>query len=110
MARVRVGDADGVADADAVVVPVAELLPVAEPLPVAELLAVAEPAEADAVPVAPDVDPPGVQAANAAAAVAAPKNSPHERRLISVERSNSRPRSWLGWGSWGRCGEVFIDP
>jgi hypothetical protein len=27
-----------------------------------------------------------------------------------VERSNSRPRSWLGWGSWGGCGEVLMDP
>ena len=43
---------------------------------------------------------PGVQAARAAA-VPAPRNMPSERRLRSVERSNSRPRSWLGCGSCG---------
>jgi hypothetical protein len=95
MARVNVGDADGVADAEAAGVAVV----------VAELLA-----EADAVLLAGEVDPPGVHAARVAAAVPAPKNSPRERRLIRVERSNSRPRSWLGWGSWGGCGEVVMDP
>jgi len=92
MARVSVGDADGVADADDDGVAVAE----AEGVAVAELLAV------------PEVEP-GVQAASAAAAVPAPKNRPRERRLINVERSNSKPRSWLGWGSWGGCGEFVID-
>jgi hypothetical protein len=95
MARVSVGDAEGVADAEAVGVAVVAT----------ELLA-----NADDVPAAPGVDPPGVHAARAAAAVPVPKNSPRERRLISVERSNSRPRSWFGWGSWGGCGEVVMDP
>jgi hypothetical protein len=94
MARVSVGDADGVADADAEGVAVV----------VAELVAAA------VVLAAPEVDPPGVQATSAAVAVPAPKNMPSDRRLMSMERSNSRPRSWLGWGSWGGCGEVVIDP
>lgn len=93
MARVSVGDADGVADADVEGVAVV----------VAELVAAA------VVLAAPEVDPPGVQATSAAAAPA-PTNMPSDRRLISVERSNSRPRSWLGWGSRGGCGEVVMDP
>jgi hypothetical protein len=80
-----VGEAEGVPDAEAAGA-VVVLLAVADALVV--LLAVA-----------PAVDPPGVHAANAAAAVPAPRNNPSERRLMSVERSNSRPRSWLGCGS-----------
>jgi hypothetical protein len=88
------GDAEGVAETDAeeAAVVVAELLVVA--------VVVADPA----------AEPPGVQAASAAAAVPAPKKRPRERLLIKVERSNWRPRSWLGWGSCGGCGEVVIDP
>jgi hypothetical protein len=93
MARVSVGDAEGVADpvTDGAGVVVAELLAAAVVLAV------------------PEADPPGVQAASAAAAVPAPKKRPRERRLIRVERSNSRPRSWLGWGSRGSCVEVVMD-
>jgi hypothetical protein len=94
MARVSVGDAEA---AGAVVVLVAAL--------VTEL-----PEAAGAVLGAPEPEPPGVQAAKAAAAVPAPKNRPRERRLMRVDRSNSRPRSWFGWGSWGGCGEVVINP
>jgi hypothetical protein len=75
-----------------------------------------DPADADAevpvVPAEPD-DPPGVHAASAAAAVPAPKNMPRDRRLINVERSNWRPRSWSGCGecrSSGVRGDVLMDP
>lgn len=75
IARVRVGVADG------------EAVTVAVALDVAVAVAV------DAGVPAVEVDPPGVQAASAATAPPAPKNMPSERRLIMVDRSNSRPRS-----------------
>jgi hypothetical protein len=58
-------------------------------------------ADVDVLAVLPDPplpDPPAVHAARAAAAPPAPRKMPSERRLMRVERSNSRPRSWSGCG------------
>src|SRR6476661_6100350 len=49
------------------------------------------------------VVPAGVQAASAATAPPAPRNSPRDLRLTRVFRSNSSPRSWSGCG-WSRSG------
>src|SRR6478752_7833317 len=70
-----------------------------EPVAAAEAVAVAEEVADDVEPVFPA----GVQAASAAAAPPAPRNSPRDRRLIRVVRSNSSPRSWLGCG-WSKSG------
>lgn len=92
MARVTVGDA--AADA-AVAVVVLAVEPAADDSAVADAVGAGE--------AAPEPGPPGVQAAKAAAADPMPRNTPSERRDMMVERSNSRPRSWLGWGTCGSC-------
>ena len=99
IARVSVGEAEAAEEG----VPVATAVP--EAAGVGADVAVA-PAAADEPPAE---EPPGVHAARAAAAPAL-RNMPSERRLRSVERSNSRPRSWLGCGSCGGCGVVVMRP